>query len=48
MTTPDELLAFLDAHGIAARTTRHEAVFRVGEGVQIKAALPGAHSRTCS
>ncbi|HUO23046.1 MAG TPA: YbaK/EbsC family protein [Caulobacteraceae bacterium] len=43
--TPDELLAFLAAHGVEARTTYHEAVFRVGEGAHIKAALPGAHSK---
>jgi Ala-tRNA(Pro) deacylase len=45
MNTPDDLLAFLDAHGIDQRTTEHEAVFRVGEGEQIKAALPGGHSK---
>jgi Ala-tRNA(Pro) deacylase len=43
--TPDDLLAFLQARGIDARTMRHEAVFRVGEGEAIKAALPGAHSK---
>ena len=43
--SPDDLLAFLGAAGIAAKTTYHEAVFRVGEGAQIKAALPGAHSK---
>jgi Ala-tRNA(Pro) deacylase len=45
MTTPDELLAFLDAQGIEARTLRHAAVFRVDEGHAVKAALPGAHSK---
>jgi Ala-tRNA(Pro) deacylase len=45
MKTPDDLFAFLAAHGIAQRTTEHEAVFRVGEGEDIKAGLPGGHSK---
>jgi Ala-tRNA(Pro) deacylase len=45
MKTPADLLAFLDAHGIAQHTTQHEAVFRVGEGEEVKAALPGGHSK---
>ena len=43
--TPADLLAFLRAHGIAERTTRHEAVFRMEEGRELKAALPGGHSK---
>jgi Ala-tRNA(Pro) deacylase len=39
------LLAFLDAHGFAHRTYEHPAVFRVGEGAEIKAALPGGHTK---
>ena len=45
MTSKDELLAFLAGHGIEAVTQEHEAVFRVGEGEEIKAALPGAHTK---
>jgi len=41
----DDLIRFLDAHGIAHRTLEHEAVFRVGEGAHIKAALPGGHTK---
>jgi Ala-tRNA(Pro) deacylase len=41
----DELIAFLDAQGIAHRTLEHPPVFRVGEGLEIKAALPGGHSK---
>jgi Ala-tRNA(Pro) deacylase len=40
-----DLIAFLDAHGIAHATLDHPAVFRVGEGEAIKAALPGAHTK---
>jgi Ala-tRNA(Pro) deacylase len=40
-----ELFAFLDRHGIAHSTLEHEAVFRVGEGEEIKASLPGAHTK---
>ena len=43
--TPADLYAFLDAHGIAQRTLEHPAVFRVEEGQEIKAALPGGHTK---
>jgi Ala-tRNA(Pro) deacylase len=43
--TEAELFAFLDAHGIAHRTYRHAPVFRVEEGAEIKAALPGGHTK---
>ncbi len=45
MKTRADLLAFLDAHGVAHRTVDHPAVFRVGEGEEIKAGLPGAHTK---
>jgi len=45
MKTRADLIAFLDAHGIAHSTLDHEAVFRVGEGEEIKAALPGGHTK---
>ncbi|HWA61016.1 MAG TPA: YbaK/EbsC family protein [Caulobacteraceae bacterium] len=45
MKTRDELFAFLDAHGIEHRTLEHEAVFTVGEGAEIKAQLPGGHTK---
>lgn len=45
-TSPaDALFAFLDAHGIEHRTLEHPAVFRVDEGHEIKAALPGRHTK---
>jgi len=44
-TTPDDLYAFLDVHGITHRTLEHPAVFRVDEGHEIKAALPGGHTK---
>jgi Ala-tRNA(Pro) deacylase len=43
--TRDELFAFLDAHGVPHATTSHPAVFRVGEGEDVKAAIPGAHTK---
>jgi Ala-tRNA(Pro) deacylase len=43
--TREALFAFLDAHGIAHDTLDHPPVFRVGEGDQIKAALPGGHTK---
>ena len=45
MKTREDLLAFLADHGIEHRTVDHPAVFRVGEGEDIKAGLPGAHSK---
>lgn len=45
MKTRADLMAFLDAEGIAHSTLEHEAVFRVGEGEEIKASLPGGHTK---
>jgi len=45
MKTRDDLFAFFDAHGIAHRTLDHPAVFRVGEGDDVKAELPGGHTK---
>lgn len=45
MITRDDLFGFLDEHGIAHRTVEHLRVFRVEEGLEIKAALPGGHSK---
>ena len=43
--TPAQLFAFLDSINVAHRTLQHPAVFRVGEGAEIKAALPGGHTK---
>ena len=45
MTTRAGLFAFLDAHGVAHSTLEHPPVFRVEEGLEIKAALPGGHTK---
>jgi Ala-tRNA(Pro) deacylase len=45
MKTRTDLIALLDALGIAQTTHDHPAVFRVDEGHEIKAALPGAHTK---
>jgi len=45
MKTKADLLAFFDAIGVAARTHEHPAVFRVGEGEEIKAGIAGAHTK---
>ena len=42
---PADLYAFLETHGVAQRTLEHPAVFRVDEGHEIKAALPGGHTK---
>ena len=43
--SPDDLYAFLSAAGIAQTTLQHPAVFRVDEGHEIKAQLPGGHTK---
>jgi len=45
MMGKDEVLAFLAGLGVEARTHEHAAVFRVGEAPELKAQLPGAHSK---
>jgi Ala-tRNA(Pro) deacylase len=45
MKTRADLFALLDSLGIEHPTLEHEAVFRVGEGEEIKAQLPGAHTK---
>ncbi|MFN3353483.1 MAG: prolyl-tRNA synthetase associated domain-containing protein [Brevundimonas sp.] len=41
----DSLLAFLADNGVAQTTHEHPAVFRVEEGLELKAAMPGAHTK---
>ena len=43
--TRAELFAFLDAHGVDHATSEHAPVFKVEDGVAIKAALPGGHTK---
>ena len=45
MITRADLFAFLDAHGVAHGTLDHPPVFRVEDGLEIKAALPGGHTK---
>jgi Ala-tRNA(Pro) deacylase len=45
MKTRAELMALLDSLGVAHETVEHPAVFRVGEGEEIKAQIPGAHTK---
>jgi Ala-tRNA(Pro) deacylase len=41
----DRLLTWMAAHGVAQTTVDHPAVFRVEEGLELKAAMPGAHTK---
>jgi Ala-tRNA(Pro) deacylase len=43
--TAADLYAAFDELGIAWRTIEHEPVFRVEEGREIKAAMPGGHTK---
>ncbi|QUD86388.1 prolyl-tRNA synthetase associated domain-containing protein [Phenylobacterium montanum] len=44
-TTPQDLFAFFDAHGVDHVTLEHEAVFTVEEGPELKARLKGGHTK---
>ena len=41
----DRLLAWMAAQGLEQTTHDHPAVFRVDEGLELKAAMPGAHTK---
>ena len=41
----DRLLDWMAANGVARTTHDHPAVFRVEEGLELKAALPGLHTK---
>jgi len=41
----DRLLAWMAENGVAQTTHDHPAVFRVEEGLELKAVLPGAHTK---
>jgi len=43
--TPDDLFAYLDALGIAHTTHWHEAVFTVDQSTELKASMPGGHTK---
>lgn len=41
----DRLLAWMADNGVLQTTQDHSAVFRVEEGLELKAAMPGAHTK---
>lgn len=41
----DRLLAWMAENGVAQTTVDHPAVFRVEEGLELKASMPGAHTK---
>ncbi|MGE0741450.1 MAG: prolyl-tRNA synthetase associated domain-containing protein [Hyphomonadaceae bacterium] len=43
--TPEDLFAYFDSIGVAHTTTRHRPVFTVQEGADLKAQMPGGHSK---
>ena len=43
--SPEDLFAYLDRHGIAHTTHWHEATFTVEEGRDLKAKMPGGHTK---
>ena len=43
--SPDDLFAYLDELGIAHATHWHEPTFTVEEGRELKASLPGGHTK---
>lgn len=45
ITSPEDLFSWLDARGIAHHTHWHEALFTVEDGRDLKAAMPGGHTK---
>jgi Ala-tRNA(Pro) deacylase len=43
--TPDDLFAYLDELGVAHTTHWHDAVFTVDQGRELKASMPGGHTK---
>lgn len=43
--TEEDLFALLDRIGVAHETVRHRPVFTVAEGLDLKAQIPGVHSK---
>ncbi|WP_084420833.1 prolyl-tRNA synthetase associated domain-containing protein [Henriciella litoralis] len=43
--SPDDLFAYLDELKIAHETRHHEATFTVDEGRELKASMPGGHTK---
>ncbi|GGF81917.1 prolyl-tRNA editing protein [Azorhizobium oxalatiphilum] len=43
--SPDDVLRFLDAHGIAARTHTHPPLRTVAESQALRGNIPGAHTK---
>lgn len=41
----DRLLDWMAEHGLSPTTHDHEAVFRVEQGLEMKAAMPGVHTK---
>ena len=45
MKTRADLMALFDTLSVETRTWEHPAVFRVGEGEDVKSGIPGAHTK---
>lgn len=45
ITTPEDLFKYIESLGIQTSTVTHRAVFTVAEGEDVKATIPGAHSK---
>jgi Ala-tRNA(Pro) deacylase len=43
--TTDDLIAFLDALGIATKTVTHPPLFTVADSQQLRGEIPGAHTK---
>jgi Ala-tRNA(Pro) deacylase len=44
-TTPEQLIAFFDSHGIATTTVEHPALFTVEESQALRGEIPGGHTK---
>lgn len=44
--SPEDLFAYLDELGLAHETRQHEALFTVDDGLELKASMPGGHTKS--
>ena len=44
-TTPEQLIAFFDSHGIATTTVEHPPLFTVEESQALRGEIPGGHTK---
>ena len=44
-TTPEQLIAFLDSHGVATTTVEHPPLFTIEDSQALRGEIPGGHTK---